>query len=838
MSENQIDKMVGIDIGDEMKKCYIDYAMSVIVARALPDVRDGLKPVHRRILYAMSEMNLDPSKGYRKSARIVGDTMGKYHPHGDGSIYQAMVRMAQNFSMRYMLVDGHGNFGSIDGDGAAASRYTEARMSKISAEMLADIDKNTVDFGPNYDGNEKEPMVLPSRIPNLLVNGSSGIAVGMATNIPPHNLGEVIDGVVRIIDNKIEEGRETDVEELMECIKGPDFPTGATILGRSGIRAAYRTGRGKVLVRSRAEIEPGDNGREKIVVTEIPYQVNKARLVEKIADLVREKKIDGISDILDESSGDDIKITIDLKRDVNANVVLNQLYKYTQLQESFGVILLALVDGRPEVLNLKTVLDEYLKHQVDVVTRRTQFDLDKAEKRAHILEGLRIALDNIDEVIKTIREAYDDAKERLMVRFGLSEIQAQAILEMQLRRLQGLEHEKIDAEYRDLMEKIEYLKSILANENILYGVIRDEITAVKNKYADERRTEIVNNPGEIDIEDLIEEETSVFTLSHLNYIKRTPLDTYKSQNRGGRGIIGMQTRDEDFVKDLFVSSTHDTILFFTNHGRVYRTKGYQIPEAGRAARGMAIVNLLEVAAGETISAVIPVKEFHEDKYLVMITKQGVIKKTDMMSYANIRKGGLNAVNLREDDELIAVLVTEEKDELFVATHNGMGIRFSAEDARAMGRVATGVRAVKLRDDDFVISAAIITDDMKVLNVTENGYGKRTIGSEFNLQNRGGIGVKVHQLTEKTGNLVSTVMVNENEEVMLITSEGIIIRLRGADISTFGRASQGVKLMNLSDGVKVVGVAKIKEDDIEDAVDVEPGEEVEVEIITGDKSNQE
>ena len=836
MSENQIDKMVGIDIGDEMKKCYIDYAMSVIVARALPDVRDGLKPVHRRILFSMSEMNLDPTKGYRKSARIVGDTMGKYHPHGDSSIYQAMVRMAQNFSMRYMLVDGHGNFGSIDGDGAAASRYTEARMSKISAEMLADIDKNTVDFAPNYDGNEKEPTVLPSRIPNLLVNGSSGIAVGMATNIPPHNLGEVIDGVVKMIDNKINEGRETEVEELMECIKGPDFPTGATILGRSGIRAAYRTGRGKILVRSRVEIEPTANGREKIVVTEIPYQVNKARLVEKIADLVREKKIEGISDILDESAGDDIKITIDLKKDVNSNVVLNQLYKYTQLQESFGVILLALVNGRPEVMNLKTVLEEYIKHQEEVVTRRTQFDLDKAEKRAHILEGLRIALDNIDEVIKTIRESYDDARERLMERFGLSEIQSQAILEMQLRRLQGLEHEKIDAEYKELMEKIQYLKSILADKNILFGVIRDEITAIRNKYADERRTEIVNNPGEIDIEDLIEEETSVFTLSNLNYIKRTPLDTYKSQNRGGRGIIGMQTREEDFVKDLFVSSTHDTILFFTNHGRVYRTKGYQIPEAGRAARGMAIVNLLEVASGETISAVIPVREFQEDKYLVMITKQGVIKKTDMMSYANIRKGGLNAVNLREDDELISVLLTEDNDQLFVATHNGMGIRFSAEDARAMGRVATGVRAIRLREDDFVISADIITDDMKVLNVTENGYGKRTVGSEFNLQNRGGIGVKVHQITAKTGNLVSTVMVNDNEEIMLITSEGIIIRLRGADISTFGRSSQGVKLMNLNDGIKVVGVAKITEDNIDDAQDVEPAEIYELEACEDNNEN--
>ena len=826
MSEQQIDKMIEVDIGEEMKQYYIDYAMSVIVSRALPDVRDGLKPVHRRILYAMNEMNLDPSKGYRKSARIVGDTMGKYHPHGDSSIYQAMVRMAQNFSMRYPLVDGHGNFGSIDGDGAAASRYTEARLSRISAEMLADIEKNTVDFVPNYDGNEKEPSVLPSRIPNLLINGSSGIAVGMATNIPPHNLGEVIDGVVKIIDNQINEHRQTDVEELIECIHGPDFPTGATILGRSGIRAAYRTGRGKILVRGRAEIEPAGHGYEKIVITEIPYQVNKARLVEKIADLVREKKIEGIRDIVDQSAGEGIKITIDLKKDVNANVVLNQLYQYTQLQESFGVIMLALVDGRPEVLNLKTALEEYLKHQEDVVRRRTQFDLDKAERRAHILEGLRIALDHIDEVIRTIRESYDDAKERLMERFQLSEIQSQAILEMQLRRLQGLEHEKIDAEYQDLLQKIQYYKSILADEAVLYGVIREEILAIKAKYADSRRTEILDNPGEIDIEDLIEEETDVFTMSHLHYIKRTPLDTYRSQNRGGKGIIGMQTREEDFVKDLFISSNLDTVLFFTNFGKVYRLKGYQIPEAGRTARGVAIVNLLELSADETITAVIPVKKLQKDRYFVMVTKEGVIKRTDMMSYRNIRKGGLNAINLREGDALIQVLLAGDGDEIFVATRYGMGIRFHVEDARAMGRVATGVRAIKLKEGDYVISAGIITDGDQILDVTENGYGKRTLSSEFHLQNRGGQGVKIHAITDKTGPLVSSIVINDQEEVMLVTNEGVIIRLRGGDISTVGRISQGVKLIQVADGVKVVGVAKIQEEDVEDVQSSHPQEDLE------------
>ena len=815
MSEvnNEMDKIVSVDINEEMKQCYIDYAMSVIVARALPDVRDGLKPVQRRILYSMSEMNLEPNKPYKKSARITGDTMGKYHPHGDSSIYAAMVRMAQNFSMRYMLVDGHGNFGSIDGYGAAAARYTEARMSKVSAAMLSDIEKDTVDFVPNYDETEKEPVVLPARIPNLLINGSSGIAVGMATNIPPHNLGEVIDGLTVMIDNKIN-GKETDVEELMEYIKGPDFPTGATILGKSGIRAAYRTGRGKILVRSTAEIQPMGNGREKIVVTEIPYMVNKLRLIEKIAELVKEKRVDGISDLYDASAGDDIQIIIELKKDANANVILNQLYKYTQLQESFGAIMIALVNGKPAVLNLQQMLSEYLKHQEEVVTRRTKFNLDKAEKRAHILEGLRIAISNIDEVIRIIRTSYDNAKERLMERFGLSEIQAQAILEMQLRRLQGLEHEKIDAEYKDLQEKIAYYKSLLADEAKLLGVIRDEMQDIKNKYADPRRTQLVANPGEIDVEDLIDEETCVFTLSNLNYVKRTPLMTYKSQNRGGRGIVGMQTRDEDFVKDLFLCSTHDTILFFTDHGRVYRLKGYEVPEAGRTARGMAIVNLLEIAPDESVTAVIPVKEFREDRYLVMLTKQGLIKKTDMASYSNIRKGGLIAINLREDDSLISVMTTEGEDEILAATRNGMGIRFSEKDVRPMGRTATGVKAISLREGDYLVSAIKMSPTAKVLNVTEKGFGKQTLPEEFKVQYRGGMGVKIHQLTEKTGLLTGVLMLEENEEIMLITSEGVIIRLRGADISTIGRVSQGVKLMNLDEGVSVVGIAKITEDDIE------------------------
>ena len=830
MSEEQkeLDKVVTVDINDEMKQCYIDYAMSVIVARALPDVRDGLKPVQRRILYSMNEMNLEPNKPYKKSARIVGDTMGKYHPHGDSSIYQAMVRMAQNFSMRYMLVDGHGNFGSIDGYGAAASRYTEARMSRITAAMLADIEKDTVDFVPNYDENEKEPVVLPARIPNLLVNGSSGIAVGMATNIPPHNLGEVIDGLTVMITDKIQE-KETDLEELMECIKGPDFPTGASILGKSGIRAAYRTGRGKILVRATAEIQPMEHGREKIVVTEIPYMVNKLRLIEKIADLVKEKRVEGISDLYDASAGDDIQIIIELKKDANANVILNQLYKYTQLQESFGAILLALVDGKPVVMNLQQILEEYLKHQEEVVTRRTRYNLEKAEKRAHILEGLRIAISNIDEVIHIIRTSYDNAKERLMERFALSELQAQAILEMQLRRLQGLEHEKIDAEYRDLQEKIAYYRSLLADEKKLLGVIREELQEIKEKYADPRRTKLVANPGEIDVADLIEEETCVFTLSSLNYIKRTPLMTYKSQNRGGRGIVGMQTREEDFVKDLFLSSTHDTLLFFTNRGRVYRLKGYEIPEAGRTARGMAIVNLLEIAPEESITAVIPVKAFREDRYLMMLTKYGIVKKTDLASYANIRKGGLIAVNLREDDSLIAVMTTEGEDRVLVATRNGMGIQFSEADVRPMGRAATGVKAISLREGDYVVAAEKVSPTAKVLNVTEKGYGKRTDIEEFKLQYRGGMGVKIHQLTEKTGLLAGVLMMEENEEVMLMTSEGVIIRLRGSDISTIGRVSQGVKLMHLNEGVSVVGIAKITEEDMESELEAQMEETTETSV---------
>ncbi len=812
MSENELDKVISVDINAEMKQCYIDYAMSVIVARALPDVRDGLKPVQRRILYSMSEMNLDPNKGYRKSARIVGDTMGKYHPHGDSSIYQAMVRMAQNFSMRYMLVDGHGNFGSIDGYGAAASRYTEARMSKITAAMLADIDKNTVDFVPNYDENEKEPVVLPSRIPNLLLNGATGIAVGMATNIPPHNLGDVIDGVVCMIDDK-KEGRETDIEELMEYIKGPDFPTGATILGKSGIRATYKTGRGKIIVRSLVQIEPMNNGRERIVVTEIPYMVNKLRLIEKIADLVKEKRVEGISDLYDASSGDDIKIIIELKKDANANVILNQLYKYTQLQESFGAIMLALVNGKPQVLNLKQIIEEYLKHQEDVVTRRTKFDLDKAQKRAHILEGLRIAIDNIDEVIQIIRTSYDNAKERLMERFSLSDVQAQAILDMQLKRLQGLEHDKIDEEYNSLMALIKELTAILADNNLLLDVIKKELLDIKAKYNDERRTKIVQNPGEIDVEDLIDEEASVIAMTNLNYIKRTPLDTYKSQNRGGKGIIGMQTRDEDAVTRLFVCSTHDYILFFTNFGRVYKIKGYEIPEAGRTARGIAIVNLLSISQGERITAVVPVKDFEDDKYLVMITRNGTIKKTDMSCFANIRKTGLTALSLREGDELIAAFITDGAKKIFAATRNGMGIMFNESDVRSMGRTAAGVRAITLGKGDYVISSDIVEDGDKLLNVTEKGFGKRTNEADFNVQHRGGKGVKIHQITDKTGPLAGVIKESDSEELMIVTSEGIIIRLRGREISTIGRVSQGVKLINLSQGVTVAGIAKINEEDI-------------------------
>jgi len=817
--QNNFDNIKDVNLEHEMKRCYIDYAMSVIVSRALPDVRDGLKPVHRRILYAMKELNLDPAKPFRKSARIVGDTMGKYHPHGDASIYDAMVRLAQGFSMRYTLVDGHGNFGSVDGDGAAAQRYTEARLTKIAVEMLADIEKDTVDFMPNFDETEKEPVVLPSRFPNLLVNGSSGIAVGMATNIPPHNLGEIIDAVIKIIDNHISENRETDIEELLPIVSGPDFPTGATIIGKSGIRQAYRTGRGKIRLRADAVIEdmPHTSNRQQIVVDAIPYQVNKAKLIESIAELVKDKRIEGISDLRDESNREGMRIVIELKKDVNANVVLNQLYKYTQMQISFGVIMLALVDNQPKTLNLKEMLECYIKHQEDVVTRRTRFELQKAEERAHILEGYRIALDNIDEVIKIIRGSRDTAiaKQSLTERFGLSERQTSAIVEMPLRRLTGLETEKIESEYKEIELKIANYKEILADENKLYSVIREEISVIKQKYADERKTKIIADPGEINYEDLIEEGTSVVTMTHLGYIKRIPLNTYKSQNRGGKGIMGMQTREEDFIEDLFITSTHNYMLFFTNMGKVYRIKAYEIPEAGRAARGTAIVNLLQLSAGEKITAVISFKDNDEgDKYLLMVTKNGIAKKTSISQFKNIRKGGLIALNVREDDELISVKLTDGNKDIILATKFGQGVCFNEAEIRDMGRNATGVKAITLKPEDIVVDAELLEDGYEALTVTENGYGKRTDMSEASINHRGGKGVKIYKITEKTGNVAGVKMVNDKEELMLITSEGTIIRLRTKDISTYSRVTQGVKLMNLENGVKVVSVAKIAEEDIE------------------------
>ena len=817
------DRIIKINIEEEMKSSYIDYSMSVIVSRALPDVRDGFKPVHRRILFGMMGLGNTSDKPYKKSARVVGEVLGKYHPHGDSSVYGALVRMAQPWAMRYMLVDGQGNYGSVDGDSAAAMRYTECRLQKIGEEMMQDLDKETVDMQTNFDDSLLEPTVMPTRIPNLLVNGASGIAVGMATNMPTHNLREVIDACVAYIDNN-----EIDVDGLMQYIKAPDFPTGGYIYGISGVRDAYETGRGRVVMRAKAEIESHPT-HDKIVVTEIPYGVNKAELIKSIADLSNDKKIEGISNVNDETDREGMRIVIDIKRDANASVVLNKLYKMTMLQTSFGVNNVALVHGRPRLLNLKELIKYFVEHRHEVVIRRTRYDLRKAKERAHILEGLIIASDNIDEVIRIIRTSYDNAKERLMERFSLSDLQAQAILEMQLRRLQGLEKEKIDTEYAELQKKIAYYKTILADEKLLLGVIKDEITAIKEKYADERRTKLMQNPGEIDVEDLIEEETCVFTLSNLNYVKRTPLDTYKSQNRGGRGIIGMQTREEDFVKDLFLASTHDTLLFFTSRGKVYRMKGYEIPEAGRTARGVAIVNLLEIDADEKIMAVIPANEFREDQYLVMVTKQGLIKKTDMTSFANIRKSGLIALNLREEDDLISVMTTDGRDEIFVATRSGMGIKFSEEDVRPMGRTATGVKAITLKEDDYVVSAVKIDPEGQLLNVTENGYGKRTTTDKFNLQHRGGKGLKVHQLTEKTGQLTGVLMVGENDELMLITSEGVIIRLRGREISSYNRDSQGVKLMNLDDGVSVVGIAKISEEDIEEEAEETAAEAEKTEV---------
>ncbi len=814
--ENQFDKIISVEIADKMKSSFIDYAMSVIVARALPDVRDGLKPVHRRILYAMNELNLDPSKGYKKCARIVGDTMGKYHPHGDAAIYDALVRLAQDFSMRYTLVDGHGNFGNIDGYPAAAQRYTEARLSKIAMEMLADIEKNTVDLVDNYDGEFKEPAVLPSRFPNLLVNGSSGIAVGMATNIPPHNLSEVIDGLVKIIDNHIVEGRETDIDEIMQIIKGPDFPTGASILGKSGINSAYRTGKGKIRLRAEASIETLPNGKENIIVTEIPYQVNKAKTIEKIAELVKDKKIEGISELNDESNREGIRIVIGCKRDANATVVLNQLYKYSQLQESYSINFLAIVKGEPKILNLKQLLECYLEHQEEVVTRRTQFELDKALKRAHIVEGLLKALDHIDEVINIIRSSKNtnEAKERLVERFEFTDIQVTAIVEMRLRSLTGLEREKLDSEYSNLMEFIKDMKAILADENRLYQVIKDELLVIKAKYGDSRKTQIVQDMGDIDIEDLIEDEMSVITMSNFDYIKRLPLNTYKSQNRGGKGVVGMQTRDEDFVKNLFLSSNHSFVLFFTDKGKVYRIKTYEIPEAGRTAKGTPAVNLVQLESDEKISAVIPLKEYG-DEYLVMVTKKGIVKKTPVSKFENIRSMGLIAVNLRDDDQLISVKKTDGKKDIFVATKFGMAVRFNESNVRPMGRTASGVKAISLRENDEVIAADVIEEGKKVLIVSEKGYGKCTDISEFRIQTRGGMGLKAYKITDKTGNVVCADMVDDNEELMLVTSDGVVIRIRVRDISTMSRVTQGVKLINVGDGVRVMSTAKIDQDYIDD-----------------------
>ena len=814
MDDKIFDKIHEVDLKETMETSYIDYAMSVIASRALPDVRDGLKPVQRRVLYSMVELNNGPDKPHRKCARIVGDTMGKFHPHGDSSIYGALVNMAQEWNTRYPLVDGHGNFGSEDGDGAAAMRYTEARLSKISMEMTRDLNKDTVDFIPNFDETEKEPSVLPSRYPNLLVNGTSGIAVGMATNIPPHNLTETINAIVKIIDNKVEENRDTTIEEIMEIIKGPDFPTGATILGRKDIEQAYRTGRGKIKTRAVSEIETMDNGKSRIIVTELPYMVNKAKLVEKIASLVKEKKVDGITDLRDESDQEGTRVVIEVRRDANANVILNQLYKHTQLQDSFGVIMLALVDGEPKVLNLLQMLDEYLKHQKDVVTRRTKFELNKAEERAHIIKGLLIALDNIDEVIKIIRGSRTtaDAKKNLIERFGLSDAQSQAIVDMRLRQLTGLAREDLEAEYADLMAKIDYLKSILADENKLLTVIKEEIEVIRDKFGDERRTKIGINVGDLSDEDLIPEEDTVVAMTNLGYIKRMTVDNFKSQNRGGKGIKGMQTIDKDFMKDMFMVSTHDYILFLTNTGRIYKLKCYEIPEAGRTARGMAIVNLLQLQPGEKISAMVQMKEFEEDKYLIMATKKGTIKKTPIMAYTNIRKSGIQAITLREDDELIDVTISDNNDNIMLITKKGQGIKFRETDVRETGRSAMGVRGIELNQDDEVISMQLESQGECVLIVSANGMGKRTPFTDFKLQNRGGKGVKCYKISDKTGEIVGAKAVNDGNEIMMITNEGIVIRMFVDDISILGRVTLGVKLMNTGDkdDIVVASITKVKE----------------------------
>ena len=795
------------DIENEMKTAYIDYAMSVIVARALPDVRDGMKPVHRRILYTMHEDGFTPDKPYRKCATTVGDVLGRYHPHGDASVYDALVRMAQDFSLRYMMVDGHGNFGSIDGDPPAAYRYTEARMSKIAVNMLTDIEKNTVDFMPNFDDRLQEPTVLPAKIPALLVNGSSGIAVGMATNIPPHNLTEVINGIIKIIDED-----EVTNEDLMSVIKGPDFPTGATILGREGIKQAYTTGRGKITLRAEAEIEEMSGNKQRIIVSSLPYQVNKAKLIEHIADLVKEKRLEGISAIRDESDRQDkVRIVIELKRDAKPQVVLNQLYKNTQMQDTFGIIMLALVDGQPQILTLRECLDHYIEHRKNVVLRRTKFDLDKAEARAHILEGLKIALDNIDEVIAIIRAAYDDAKERLMERFGLSEIQAQAILDMRLKTLSGLQREKIEEEYNELMKLIAYLKEVLSSETLVYGIIKDELIEIRDKFGDERLTKIVAAEGDIDVEDLIKEEQSVIALTHFGYIKRMPIDTYKSQKRGGKGITGIATREEDFVKQIFTASTHDTILFFSNKGKLYKLRGYEIPEAGRTARGTAIVNLLSLDAGEKVSAIIPIQNFAEGKYLLFATRDGIIKKTALSEYNSARKTGLLSITLKGEDELIDVRLTDGEDNIVLVTKEGMSITFDEKDVRPMGRVSQGVIGIRLNKDDQVIGmeSIIAGANSTLLAITENGFGKRTELEEYRVQTRGGKGVITYKVTPKTGSIVGIRIVEEPDDVMLITDTGTIIRINVSEISILGRSTQGVTLMRTNEG-RVVSIEKITE----------------------------
>ena len=829
MEDNIFDKVHEVDLKKTMEKSYIDYAMSVIASRALPDVRDGLKPVQRRILYSMIELNNGPDKPHRKCARIVGDTMGKYHPHGDSSIYGALVNLAQDWSTRYPLVDGHGNFGSVDGDGAAAMRYTEARLSKISMEMTADINKDTVDFAPNFDETEKEPVVLPARFPNLLVNGTSGIAVGMATNIPPHNLREVIGAVVKIIDDQIEEKGETTIDEILEIVKGPDFPTGAEILGTKGIEESYRTGRGKIRVRAVTNIEPMQNGKNRIIVTELPFMVNKARLIEKIAELVRDKKIDGITDLSDQSSREGMRICIELRRDVNPNIILNQLYKHTQLQDTFGVIMLALVNNEPKIMNLLDMLNYYLAHQEEVVTRRTKYELNKAEERAHILKGLLIALDHIDEVIKIIRGSKNVqiAKEELMKQFELSEVQAQAIVDMRLRALTGLEREKLETEYAELMKKIDELRAILADRKLLLGVIKKEILIISDKYGDDRRTSIGYDEFDISMEDMIPKEDVVITMTKMGYIKRMTMDNFKSQNRGGKGIKGMQKLDEDYIQELFVTSTHNYIMFFTNTGRVYRMKAYEIPESGRTSRGTAIINLLQLMPEEKITAMIPIKAYDDDQYLFMATEQGLVKKTLLREYVNVRKKGLAAITLRDDDQLIEVKITDNEKDILLVTKYGQCIRFDVNDVRATGRTSMGVRGINLDDRDKVIGMQVNTQGDCLLVVSEKGMGKRTAMGEFTNQNRGGKGVKCYKITEKTGNVIGMKAVNEDDEIMMINSEGIIIRMACDTISKLGRITSGVKLINLDAGVTVAQIAKVREkvsdgnqefDDVDDAME--------------------